>query len=104
VAPHGEAGAFRRVPLTPGIALDASLLAGYYAGGLDHKEAWKDHAGPTVMAELALHLALIEPIHASLGDGYRLAWTADEHVSDAGSTTDPFSSGLLFRLNLGLSF
>ena len=103
-APHGEAGVFKRMPLSPRLALDASLLAGWYAGGLDHKEAWKDHGGPTVMAEVALHVALIEPLHAQVGGGYRLAWTGDEHVSDAGSSTDPFSSGPLLRFNLGLSF
>lgn len=104
VAPHGEAGVFRRLSLGSNLALDASLLAGFYGGGLDHKDEWKDHAGPTVMAELGLHIAIIEPIYAELGGGYRLAWTGDEHGSGAGSTTDPFTSGPLLRCNLGLTF
>ena len=104
IAPHGEAGPFRRIVLGPRAALDASVLAGYYAGGLDHKELWKDHGGPIVMAELALHLALTDWLHASVGGGYRLAWTPDEHISDAGSSSDPFSSGPLLRMNLGWSF
>ena len=104
VAPHGEAGAFRRLSLGPNLALDASLLAGLYGGGLDHKDEWRDHAGPTVMAELALHIAIIEPIYAEVGGGYRLAWTGDQHGSGPGSSTDPFTSGPLLRCNLGLRF
>lgn len=104
MAPHGEAGAFTRHALLPRLALDVSLLAGFYGGGLDHKQAWQDHAGPTAMAEVALHMAMTDHLHAAIGGGYRLAWTADEHMSDAGSASDPFSSGPLVRFDLGWSF
>jgi hypothetical protein len=103
-APHGEAGVFHRHRISERAAVDASLLAGYYRGGLDHKEEWVDHAGPTAMAELAIVLEPVDRIQLAVGSGYRLAWTAEEHVSDVGSTEDPFSSGPLVRFNLGVSF
>ncbi len=102
VAPHGEAGAFRRLQLGSRLALDASLLAGYHLGGLDHKDEWQDHAGPTAVAELALYLAVTQHLQAAVGGGYRLAWTADEHVTS--DESDPFSSGPVVRMNLGWSF
>ena len=102
VAPHAEAGAFRRLQLGPRLALDAALLAGYHFGGLDHKQEWEDHAGPTAVAELALYLAVTDHLQAAVGGGYRLAWTADEHVTS--DESDPFSSGPLLRMNLGWSF
>jgi hypothetical protein len=103
-APHGEAGVFRRYRLGQRAAVDASLLAGYYHGGLDHKEEWLDHAGPTAMAEVAVYLEPVDHLQLAVGGGYRLAWTAEEHVSGTGSTEDPFSSGPLVRMNLGVSF
>jgi len=104
-APHGEAGVFRRLSLGQRVAVDASLLAGYYHGGLDHKEEWLDHPGPTAMAELAFYVEPVDHLLLAAGGGYRLAWTREEHVTGAGtSTSDSFASGPLLRLNLGLSF
>jgi hypothetical protein len=105
VAPHGEAGAFARLPLSSRVVLDASLLGGLHIGGLQHKHEWEDRTGPTVMAEAALQIGLTEHLAAALGGGYRVAWTASERVDPVlGEQADEVATGPVVRCNLGWSF
>jgi len=105
VAPHGEAGPFTRFVLVPGLALDASVLGGLHIGGLDHKDEWEDKTGPTVLAEVAVEVVLGNHLLATLGGGYRVAWTASQRVdSIGGSDADRLATGPVVRANLGWSF